>query len=167
MGVLDEAIREHLDLKRQRGVSDAEIARAEEEALGPARRAAAPSFHDEEQGSDLYSEETRVVSPMEDVAPPPLSSDFEERTRIDPRALPEPTRAVHDIDEDPLAPPPPVARDEVDDEPAQPPEVEDEPPVDEPPIDEPPVDEPRVDEASDEPSGERPSGEEPGGQSRL
>ena len=162
MGVLDEAIREHLDLKRQRGVSDAEIARAEEEALGPARRAGAPSFHDEEQGSDLYGEETRVVSPMEDVAPPPLSSDLEERTRIDPRALPEPTRAVHDIDEDPLAPPPPVARDEVDDEPARPPEVEDETPVDEPP-----VDEPRVDEASDEPPGERPSGEEPDGQGRL
>ena len=162
MGVLDEAIREHLDLKRRRGISEAEIARAEEEALGPARRAAAPSFHDEEQGSDLYSEETRVVSPMEDVAPPPLSSDFEERTRVDPRALPDPTRAVHDIDEDPLAPPPPVARDEVDDEPAQPPEVEDEPPVDEPP-----VDEPRVDGASDEQSGDRPSGEEPGGQGRL
>ena len=137
MGVLDEAIREHLDLKRQRGVSEADIARAEEEALGPARRAAAPSFHDEEQGSDLYSEETRVVSPMEDVAPPPLSSDFEERTRVDPRAHPEPTRAVHDIDEDPLAPPPPVARAEVDDEPAQPPEVEDEPPIDEPRVDEP------------------------------
>jgi len=144
MGVLDDAIREHLELKRRRGVSDVEIARAEDEALGPARRVAPPSFHDEEEASDRYSEETRVVSPMEDVAPPPLSSDFEERTRIDPSAHPEPTQAVHDIDEDPLAPPPPVARAEVDDEPAEPPKVDDESPVDEPP----------VDDATDEPPGQ-------------
>jgi hypothetical protein len=144
MGVLDEAIRDHLELKRRRGVADTEIARAEEEALGPARRAAAPSFHDEEQAPDLHSEETRVVQPMEDVAPPPLPDELEQRTRIDPRTHPEPTRAVHDIDEDPLAPPPPVTRAEVDDEPAESPKVEDEPPVAEPP----------VDEAEDEPPGQ-------------
>jgi|SRR5436309_4468325 len=144
MGVLDEAIREHLDLKRRRGISETEIARAEEEALGPARRAAPASFHDEEQGSDLYSEETRVVSPMQDVAPPPLPEDLVERARIDPEARPEPTQAVHDIDEDPLAPPAPVVGAEVDDEPAERPKVDDEPPVDEPP----------VDDATDEPPGQ-------------
>jgi hypothetical protein len=143
MGVLDEAIREHLDLQRRRGVSDAEIARAEEEALGPARRAAPASFHEDEPASDLYSEETRVVSPMEDVAPPPLAEDLVERARIDPGARPDPTRVVHDIDEDPLAPPPPVVRAEVDDEPAEGPLVDDEPPIDEPP----------VEDAGDEPPG--------------
>ena len=37
MGLLDEAIREHLELKRRRGADVAEIHRQEQEALGPAR----------------------------------------------------------------------------------------------------------------------------------
>jgi hypothetical protein len=39
MGLLDDAIREHLDLKRRRGADPDEIERAEREALGPVRRA--------------------------------------------------------------------------------------------------------------------------------
>src|ERR1019366_1460689 len=38
MGDLDEAIREHLDLKRRRGADPAEVAREEEEALSPVTR---------------------------------------------------------------------------------------------------------------------------------
>jgi hypothetical protein len=38
MGLLDEAIRDHLDLKRRRGADPAEVERAEREALGPVRR---------------------------------------------------------------------------------------------------------------------------------
>ena len=38
MGLLDDAIREHLDLKRRHGADPAEIERAEREALGPVRR---------------------------------------------------------------------------------------------------------------------------------
>jgi hypothetical protein len=38
MGLLDDAIREHLDLKRRRGGDPAEIERAERDALGPVRR---------------------------------------------------------------------------------------------------------------------------------
>src|SRR3954465_11966911 len=38
MGALDDAIREHLELKRRHGASDDEIRQAEAEALGPARR---------------------------------------------------------------------------------------------------------------------------------
>jgi len=37
MGLLDDAIREHLELKRRRGADPAEIERLEREALGPAR----------------------------------------------------------------------------------------------------------------------------------
>ncbi|HEY6762943.1 MAG TPA: hypothetical protein VI318_25805 [Baekduia sp.] len=40
MGLLDDAIREHLDLKRRRGADPSEIAREEADALGPARREA-------------------------------------------------------------------------------------------------------------------------------
>ena len=42
MGLLDEAIREHLELKRRRGADPGEIARQEREALGPARSPASP-----------------------------------------------------------------------------------------------------------------------------
>lgn len=38
MGLLDDAIREHLELKRRRGADPAEVARAEQDALGPVRR---------------------------------------------------------------------------------------------------------------------------------
>ncbi|MEA2309025.1 MAG: hypothetical protein QOI65_1311 [Thermoleophilaceae bacterium] len=86
MGVLDEAIREHLDLKRRRGASDEEISRAEAEALTPARRPAPPVADLDED--DHGDERTRVVEPVDDVAPPPRA-----------------THAVHDIDEDPMPAP--------------------------------------------------------------
>ena len=38
MGLLDDAIREHLELKRQRGADAEEVARLEQEALGPPQR---------------------------------------------------------------------------------------------------------------------------------
>jgi hypothetical protein len=44
MGLLDDAIKEHLDLKRRRGADPAEVERAEREALGPVRRA--PTAHE-------------------------------------------------------------------------------------------------------------------------
>ncbi len=45
MGILDDAIREHLDLKRRRGADPSEVERLEREALGPVRRG--PHDHDE------------------------------------------------------------------------------------------------------------------------
>ncbi len=38
MGLLDDAIRDHLDLRRRRGADPTDIERAEQEALGPVRR---------------------------------------------------------------------------------------------------------------------------------
>jgi hypothetical protein len=38
MGLLDDAIREHLELKRRRGADATEVARQEQEAFGPPRR---------------------------------------------------------------------------------------------------------------------------------
>ena len=40
MGLLDDAIREHLELKRLRGADPGDVARLEREALGPVRRGA-------------------------------------------------------------------------------------------------------------------------------
>jgi hypothetical protein len=42
MGLLDDAIREHLELKRRHGADASEVARQEHEALGPARRGPEP-----------------------------------------------------------------------------------------------------------------------------
>jgi hypothetical protein len=52
MGLLDDAIREHLDLKRRRGADPTEIERAEREALGPVRR-----------GPELAGEDVAVDAP--------------------------------------------------------------------------------------------------------
>jgi hypothetical protein len=54
MGVLDDAIREHLDLKRRHGAEEDELRRQEEEALGPARREVAPA--DSEDGDQAAAE---------------------------------------------------------------------------------------------------------------
>jgi len=51
MGLLDDAIKEHLDLQRRRGADPAEVERAEREALGPVRRA--PTVQEAEAPSDF------------------------------------------------------------------------------------------------------------------
>lgn len=103
MGLLDDAIREHLDLKRRRGADPTEVERAEREALGPVRRAPesgpgadtaperAPFAYDQEEEEEGWSEE-----PFED-APAP-------RSRGRRTAEPEPEA---DLDEDALDEPEP------------------------------------------------------------
>ncbi len=88
MGLLDDAIREHLDLKRRRGADSGEVARQEQEALGPPRRgefagAAAPA-------------------PAEDLGAP---DDLLEPTELEAHPEPLPPDAG---DPDVLAPPPPM-----------------------------------------------------------
>ena len=51
MGLLDDAIREHLDLKRRRGADPAEVERAEREALGPVRRNQPADVAEPEEGA--------------------------------------------------------------------------------------------------------------------
>src|SRR3954462_328674 len=68
MGILDEAIREHLELKRSHGASDDEISRKEAEAFGPARSEvaapAAPEAAPEE-------EHTQLLQPGDHAVPDP------------------------------------------------------------------------------------------------
>ena len=52
MGLLDDAIREHLDLKRRRGADPSEVARLEQEALGPVRREPAPDAEPADEHHD-------------------------------------------------------------------------------------------------------------------
>jgi len=66
MGLLDDAIREHLDLKRRHGADPAELERAEREALGPVRRkgdVATADYPDEPDGAfDADGDEAPVGS---------------------------------------------------------------------------------------------------------
>ena len=169
MGVLDEAIRNHLELRRRAGASEAELARAEAEALGPARRdPAADIFADE--GPAAAAVATTVLDPVQaeesnrahEHEPPPLDTGVDHEAQT----------AIFDLDQDELAPPPPARPPlrEVDSElPVEESVVEgsvveeqtvEEPPIDrEPPVDEVPVEEPPP--VEDEPPPVEPPPAEP------
>jgi hypothetical protein len=76
VGLLDDAIRDHLELKRRRGADPGEIARQEREALGPARRGAetaAPTIEDARPPT-----EPAATARWEEEAPSAPATDFEE-----------------------------------------------------------------------------------------
>jgi hypothetical protein len=88
MGLLDDAIREHLDLKRRRGADPAEVARLEHEALGPVRREPAPAEraaaeHPEAAPEPAESAPAEVAEPHAD-APPPVDAGHQadDATRV-------------------------------------------------------------------------------------
>jgi hypothetical protein len=65
MGLLDDAIREHLELKRRRGADPTEIEREEAEALGPVRRGGveAEERDDDEDGGRYADEPAGLEDP--------------------------------------------------------------------------------------------------------
>lgn len=69
MGLLDDAIREHLDLKRRRGADPAEVERAEREALGPVRRKGDPSVATAPEDDAAASEAAYDEAPEAGLAP--------------------------------------------------------------------------------------------------
>jgi hypothetical protein len=78
MGILDDAIREHLDLKRSHGATDSELRRLEDEAFGPPSRPGEPDFPESEeapaQAGNGAAAETAVVdapAPEAEGAPAP------------------------------------------------------------------------------------------------
>jgi hypothetical protein len=98
MGLLDDAIREHLELKRRRGADPTEVERAEREALGPVRR-----------GPEVGGDDTpgagpeAAVDPEAGVASRPME-DWEEPFREDdelhePPELHETASATEDLEE--------------------------------------------------------------------
>lgn len=112
MGLLDDAIREHLELKRRRGADAVEISRLENEALGPVRRSPAgvPDLSETEAPETAATTATKDREPREgataarpvgerDPAPPVSASESvpdraasaaDERP-VYPAAAPEPT----------------------------------------------------------------------------
>lgn len=83
MGLLDDAIREHLDLKRRRGADPGEIERAEREALGPVRRGP------EVTGAEAADAEDLPPAPAAEaeVAYPPAQPEGWEPFHEDPELL--------------------------------------------------------------------------------
>jgi hypothetical protein len=110
MGLLDEAIRDHLELKRRHGADPGEIARIEHEALGPARRepaaATAPveeppsaPYDDEEYGyGDEVPAEERLDAPVHHLEPRRVAEPEPQPEPEEPVAAEEP--AVAEPDED-------------------------------------------------------------------
>ncbi len=80
MGLLDDAIREHLELKRLHGADASEVARQEHEALGPVRR------------EDIAMPDAEPVAPAPELAADPtaLAVEPEEPRQSDP--LPSPVQ---------------------------------------------------------------------------
>src|SRR3954451_19688967 len=70
MGLLDDAIREHLELKRAHGADPGEVAQLEREAFGPARRGPEPLEVPASADTELAAEAAEPAVP-EEVAPPP------------------------------------------------------------------------------------------------
>jgi hypothetical protein len=84
MGILDDAIKEHLELKRAHGASEDELQQKEVEAFGPIRQEAAPAAEPDPEAGEVVEPETALY---EDAAP-----EFDEAAAAEPG--PEET-AVH------------------------------------------------------------------------
>ncbi len=98
MGILDEAIREHLELKRQHGADDSEIKELEDQAFGPGERP--------EAESDLESAEAEA--PTEFMSQPDLGDREAQVEAVpdeqEPAPRREPAEGFADIQEAPPAP---------------------------------------------------------------
>ena len=93
MGILDDAIREHLELKRKHGVPEDEVERQEEEALGPARREVAQQAEDAEIAADAGDDTSLFDGDGDGVAPGPegLAGQGDETAIARPPAVEHPT----------------------------------------------------------------------------
>jgi hypothetical protein len=135
MGLLDDAIREHLELKRRHGADPSEVARQESEALGPARRAAeaeAPPAYDAEPD---YEDEPEPFfepepEPVYEAEPEPVYEPEPEPVREpDPEPEPAARRVEEFLDqptvEHPAAKPEPLLEPDPEPEPPEPTAEED------------------------------------------
>jgi hypothetical protein len=101
MGLLDDAIREHLELKRLRGADPGDVAREEQAALGPVHRGGEA----ESQGPQAKDAETvhsdESLPPGSDAAPASDSSAGQETIEINMEAELAASRAApvaHPVD---------------------------------------------------------------------
>jgi hypothetical protein len=109
MGILDDAIREHLDLKRRLGAPDDEVARLEGEAFGPPSRPGDPDFPEQPPtGESPVAEATATPAAADDAVEAPQDETqvfFDADADVEP-AEPEPV-AEAPAPEAPAEPAPP------------------------------------------------------------
>jgi hypothetical protein len=138
MGILDDAIREHLELIRQHGAADSEVQRLEDEAFGPPTRPDEADFPESEEAMGSGNGVALEEAPPEDAAAHedvttllPAEEPVEPLAEAPGTGLEEPTGAhvtgdVDDIEGEPVL-------GEPDDEPVAE-IVQEEPPAEEHPI---------------------------------
>jgi hypothetical protein len=95
MGLLDDAIREHLELKRRRGADAEEVSRLEQEALGPPQRgefaaAAAASPAEPVEAAEPAEPLDAPAEPAEPADDEPIAAVQAEPAAAPPRAPAEP-----------------------------------------------------------------------------
>jgi hypothetical protein len=97
MGLLDDAIREHLELKRKHGADPDDLARQEREALGPGMR----NEFAQPEGEEPAAEPARAPEPESEVAAyaAPPAEDPEPPLNQEPP--PAPAQPEPGYDEDP------------------------------------------------------------------
>jgi hypothetical protein len=86
MGLLEDAIREHLELKRRHGAGEDEVRRQEVEALGPVRRGVESAGEAEEESAAeeaLAAEEARAAEEEHAVAEAAAPDDVSELFDLD------------------------------------------------------------------------------------
>lgn len=108
MGDLEDAIREHLELKRRRGADPAEVAREEHEALAPVTRShpvlvASPAYVEEDapHGADDRPDAHEFVVPsaVSSTRPPSPSTSTGQHATVEiRRAMPGPVPASPRLD---------------------------------------------------------------------
>ena len=69
MGVLDDAIRQHLELKRAHGAAEDDVRQQEHEALGPARREQAPEAEAAAPDAEAAAPDAEAAAPEAEAAP--------------------------------------------------------------------------------------------------
>ena len=105
MGLLDDAIREHLELKRQHGADPEDVSRQEREALGAARKAefAKPPGDEAPEPAEAPDEAVEPAEPVgagaepEPVAEEAGPVDSEEAEPFDVEALESPAPATDEV----------------------------------------------------------------------
>lgn len=89
MGLLDDAIREHLELKRLRGADPGGVARQEQEALGPVHRGDETSDEgrQDEQSVRSLSDGVSLPTENESASSPDFSAVGQETIEIDMKTV--------------------------------------------------------------------------------
>jgi hypothetical protein len=108
MGLLDDAIKEHLELKRKHGVGDEELRRQETEALGPARRDFNAEGAQTAEPAAPEAEDPGTVPPEPVAEPAGWLDDQPGEAPFEPTAAPPPPEPAADVAQEPLPAPDPA-----------------------------------------------------------